>query len=162
MRCLLIDDDIPTVEALCDIINWRENGISQILTAHNIQDAKLLFDANVPDLIICDIEMPRGSGIDMIKWVRENGYDCAFIFLTCHESFDFASTAISYNADSYLVKPLDKHKLEAVLLKSVETLQRKRMLGEYSKLGLTWLKNKDLVEKKLLERCPHRHHLAEA
>lgn len=147
MRCLLIDDDIPTVEVIRDMMDWREYGVSQVMTAHNIQDAKLLFDAGVPDLIVCDIEMPRGSGIDMIKWVRDRGYDCAFIFFTCHESFDFASTAISYSADSYLVKPFDKYKLEAALLKAVETLKRKRMLGEYSKLGLTWLKNKDLVEK---------------
>ncbi|MFC5407157.1 helix-turn-helix domain-containing protein [Cohnella soli] len=147
MRCLLIDDDIPTVEALRDIMDWSEYGITQLMTAHNIQDAKALFDAEVPDLVICDIEMPRGSGIDMIKWVRENGYDCAFIFFTCHESFDFASTAISYNADSYLIKPLDKQRLEPVLYKAIESLKRKRTLGEYSKLGLTWLKNKDLVEK---------------
>ncbi|MHA6530058.1 response regulator transcription factor [Paenibacillus sp. BAC0078] len=147
MRCLLIDDDIPTVEALLGIVKWNEYGITEVLTAYNIQDAKQLFDSGAPDLIICDIEMPRGSGIDMIKWAREHEYDGGFIFLTCHESFSFASKAISYNADSYLVKPLDKHELEAALRKSIEALKKKMMMGEYSKMGLAWLKNKDLVEK---------------
>lgn len=79
-----------------------------MLTAHNIQDAKQLFEHGEPDLMICDIEMPRGSGIELIKWARERQYEGGFIFLTCHESFTFASQAISYDADSYLVKPLDK------------------------------------------------------
>ncbi|ULO08997.1 helix-turn-helix domain-containing protein [Paenibacillus sp. 19GGS1-52] len=147
MRCMLIDDDIPTVEALRGIVNWDEFGITEVQTAHNIQDAKQLFDSGEPDLIICDIEMPRGSGIDMIQWTRERQYEGGFIFLTCHESFSFASKAISYNADSYLVKPLDKQELEAALRKSIELLKKKIMMGEYSKLGLAWLKNKDLVER---------------
>ncbi|MRN52053.1 helix-turn-helix domain-containing protein [Paenibacillus monticola] len=147
MRCMLIDDDIPTVKALLSIVNWEEFGITEVLTAYNIQDAKQMFGSGEPDLIICDIEMPRGSGIDMIKWARERQYEGGFIFLTCHESFSFASKAISYNVDSYLVKPLDKQELEAALQKSMETLKKKMMMGEYSKMGLAWLKNIDLVER---------------
>ncbi|WP_438496043.1 response regulator transcription factor [Paenibacillus sp. IHBB 3054] len=144
---MLIDDDIPTVKALLDIVNWRELGLTEVVSAYNIQDAKQLFDSGEPDLIICDIEMPRGSGIDMIQWARARQYEGGFIFLTCHESFDFASKAISYNADSYLVKPLDKQELEAALRKSIELLKKRMLMGEYSKLGLAWLKNKDLVER---------------
>lgn len=147
MRCMLIDDDIPTIEALRGIVNWEEFGITEVLTAHNIQDAKQLFEHGEPDLMICDIEMPRGSGIELIKWARERQYEGGFIFLTCHESFTFASQAISYDADSYLVKPLDKQELEAALRKSMDTLKNKIMLGEYSKLGHAWLKNQDLIER---------------
>ncbi|WP_372635554.1 helix-turn-helix domain-containing protein [Cohnella sp.] len=147
MRCLLIDDDIPTVEALLRIVNWSSFGIREPMTAYNIQDAKLLFEAERPDLILCDIEMPRGSGLDMIEWARDRGYGGGFIFFTCHESFEFASAAISYGADAYLVKPLDKPKLEAAVGKAVDALKMRRMLGEYSKLGLSWLKNKTWVEK---------------
>lgn len=147
MRCLLIDDDIPTVEVLRDIIRWDGYGFSQVLEAHNILEAKSCFEGGPPDLIICDIEMPRGTGLEMIQWVREQGCDCAFIFFTCHESFAFASTALTYNADSYLIKPLDESKLDEALLRSLEALKRRRTLGEFSRHGLAWLRNKDLVEK---------------
>lgn len=147
MRCLLIDDDVPTVEVLRDIVRWDDYGFSQVMEAYNIMEAKACFEAAPPDLIICDIEMPRGSGMEMIQWVRERENDCAFIFFTCHESFEFASTALNYNADSYLVKPLDERKLATVLSRSVEALKRRRMLGEYSRHGLSWLRNKDLVER---------------
>ncbi|MGE6573827.1 response regulator transcription factor [Paenibacillus xylanexedens] len=146
MKCMLIDDDVPTVQVLTDIIPWGEYGFSEVSRAHCVQDAQMLFAAGIPDLVICDIEMPRGSGIEMIQWIRERGYDCAFIFFTCHENFDFASTAISYNADSYLLKPLNQEKLEAAVLKAVGGLKWRRQLGEYQKFGMAWLKNKGLVE----------------
>lgn len=147
MRCLLIDDDVPTVEVLRDIVRWNDYGFSHVMEAHNIMEAKFCFEAGPPDLIICDIEMPRGTGLEMIQWVREQGCDCAFIFFTCHESFDFASTALTYNADSYLIKPLDERKLDEALLRSLEALKRRRKLGEYSRHGLAWLRNKDLMER---------------
>lgn len=147
MRCLLIDDDAPTLEALCSIIRWEDYGFSQVVKAHNIAEAKSGFSTGAPDLIICDIEMPQGSGIAMIQWVREQGYDCAFIFFTCHESFEFASTALKYHADSYLIKPIDERLLKDALLRSVESLRRRSRLGEYRKHGLAWLRNKALVEK---------------
>ncbi|WP_261301632.1 response regulator transcription factor [Paenibacillus andongensis] len=147
MKCLMIDDDIPTVEVMRDFIDWNSLGIGAVLTAHNITDAKVLIDADKPDIIICDIEMPRGSGLDMIKWVRDNHHDCAFIFFTCHENFEFASTAISYNTDAYLIKPFDKSKVEAALAKTVNSLRAKNQLQAYSQFGASWLKNKSFVEQ---------------
>lgn len=146
MQCMLIDDDIPTVQVLREIIPWPSYGFTDVSQAHCVQDAQMLFAAGVPDLVICDIEMPRGSGIEMIQWIRERGYDCAFIFFTCHESFDFASTAISFDADSYLLKPLNQEKLEAAVMKAVGGLRWRRQMGEYQKFGKAWLKNKGLVE----------------
>lgn len=147
MKCLLIDDDLPTIEVMRDLINWETFGIDSVLTAHNIWDAQALFRADAPDIVICDIEMPRGSGMDMIQWVRDEKYDCAFLFFTCHESFDFASTAISYDADAYLIKPFNKSKIEAALAKTVNSLIKKNKLDEYRQFGEAWLKNKGFVEQ---------------
>ncbi|MFD2879752.1 response regulator [Paenibacillus rhizoplanae] len=150
---MLIDDDIPTIEALRGIVNWEEFGITEVLTAHNIQDAKQLFENGDPDLIICDIEMPRGSGIDMIKWARDRQYEGGFIFLTCHESFTFASKAISYDADSYLVKPLDKQELEAALRKSMDTLKNKNHVRRIQQAGPCMAEEPGSDRTQLLERC---------
>ncbi|WP_274652154.1 response regulator transcription factor [Paenibacillus humicola] len=147
MQCLLIDDDIPTVEVLRDFIDWNGLGIDHVYTAHNFADAKALVERHAPDIVICDIEMPKGSGIDMIKWVRENHYDCAFLFFTCHESFEFASTAIAYDTDAYLIKPFDKLKIESVLRKTVHSLINQNKLQQYQQFGERWLKNKGVVEQ---------------
>ncbi|WP_391557116.1 helix-turn-helix domain-containing protein [Robertmurraya sp.] len=161
MQCLLIDDDIPTLEVLRDFIDWELFNIFDIVFAHNIAEAKELIEANVPEIIICDIEMPKGTGIDLIKWVRENNYNSAFIFFTCHENFEFASNAISYHADAYLTKPFEKNKIEATLAKVVESYLKKNQIYEFSQYGSYWLKNKGLVEKSfwndiLFENIPSR------
>ena len=61
MRCMLIDDDIPTVQVLTELIPWTAYGFNEVSQAHCVQDAQTLFAAGTPDLVICDIEMPRGS-----------------------------------------------------------------------------------------------------
>lgn len=147
MYCLLIDDDIPTIDVLKDVLDWPKFGITKVRSAHNIHDAMRLFEECVPDIVICDIEMPKGSGLELIRWVRENDYDCAYIFFTCHQSFEFASEAITYHADAYLTKPFDRSKLEVALLKAIDNLKKIRMQDEYSRYGEKWINNKDRVER---------------
>jgi two-component system response regulator YesN len=147
MYCLLIDDDVPTIHVLRDMIDWAKFGVTKIESAHNIFDAMHLFEERVPDIIICDIEMPKGSGLDMIRWVRERNYDCAYIFFTCHQSFEYASAAITYHADAYLTKPFEPSKLEVELLRVIDHLRKHREQDEYSRYGQKWITNKDRVEQ---------------
>ena len=79
MRCLLVDDDLTTLNVIRDFVNWKLYGINAVDTACNIANAKALINENMPDVIICDIEMPKGSGW-IIKWVREK-YKCQSFFL---------------------------------------------------------------------------------
>jgi len=146
MKVLLVDDDIPTLEVIRDSIHWDAFGITTVYSAYNISDSKIIIEDNKPEVIICDIEMPKGSGIDLLKWVRENGYQSEFIFLTCHESFEFASTAINYNAVAYVTKPFDNNKTEAAIAKAVDSVIKKTHLQEYSEYGRFWVENKSVVE----------------
>jgi two-component system, response regulator YesN len=146
MRVLIVDDDIPTVEVIKASINWKSYGVNTIETAYNIQCAKEQISANVPDIIISDIEMPKGSGIDLIKWVRENNYTSEFIFLTCHESFEFASMAINYEASAYVLKPFNILKTEAAVAKVAANIIKNSHLHEYSNYGKYWINSKGFME----------------
>lgn len=145
MRAIIVDDDLLTVEAIRDSINWRVMGIDEVDTAHNVAGAKKLFEKGVPDVVICDIEMPKGSGIDLLKWIRKNEYKSEFIFLTCHESFEFASTALEYNAISYITKPFNIDKTEVAIAKAVEKIKKERHLNEYSEYGEYWVNNRKIM-----------------
>ncbi len=147
MKILLVDDDIPTLEVIRDSIRWEAYGIHTVHTAYNISDAEKLIEEHSPEVVMCDIEMPRGSGIDLLKWVREKGYKSEFIFLTCHESFGFASTAINYNAVAYITKPFNKSIVEAALSKTADVVAKKAQLQEYSTYGKYWMDSKAVVEQ---------------
>jgi len=147
MHCLLIDDDIPTLEALQYIVNWSELGIQKINTVTNIHDAKQLLNNQHVDIMICDIEMPRGSGLDLLKWTYEKKLNSRFIFLTCHDSFEFASEAIQYNVDAYILKPINPSKLIAAVAKSTEQLRNKLETTKLQQLSEHWIKNVKVVER---------------
>lgn len=147
MKLLIVDDDIPTVELLRNSIRWDVLKIGQIYTAYNISMAKPILENKLVEIVICDIEMPMGSGLDLLIWARENQLKCEFIFLTCHESFEFASTAIKYQANSYVLKPFRPDRITEEVIKAIEKVDRENRLEEYSRYGSYWMENKASVER---------------
>ncbi|HHX61796.1 MAG TPA: response regulator [Epulopiscium sp.] len=147
MKLIIIDDDLQTVEVVKESINWEVFGIHDVQIAFNIEGAKKHFIKNTPDLVICDIEMPKGTGLDLIKWARENKFKTEFIFFTCHESFEFVSTALHYNAISYITKPFNIDKVEMMVEKAIKKIEKERYLEEYKQFGKNWLSNKKIIQE---------------
>lgn len=145
MRLIIVEDDLLTAEVVRDSISWGVFGIHDVQMAHNVAGAIKLFEENVPDIVICDIEMPKGSGLDLLKWVRSNNYKSEFIFLTNHENFQFASTALEYNAIGYITKPFNIEKTKVAISKAVDKIRKENQLQQYSEYGQYWLENKKLI-----------------
>ena len=126
MEAIVIDDDMPTVDVIVRSIDWKKYNIEKVHTAYNISAAKEVFESSPIELAVCDIEMPKGSGLDLLKWVREKSYDAEFIFLTSHEKFDYARQAIEYNASGYVVKPFNSDRMEAELTTALQRISKKK------------------------------------
>jgi len=139
MRVLIVDDDIATVDVIKNTVGWDGLKVKEVFSAYNIKDAKTIISDNDIDIIISDIEMPQGSGIDLLEWYREEGYDGEFLLLTCHESFDYATHAMKLRAFEYLLKPFEVTVMEATLKKIIRDLSEKRNLKETSEYG-KWVK----------------------
>ncbi|MCK9374679.1 MAG: response regulator transcription factor [Syntrophobacterales bacterium] len=56
------------------------------------------------DLVILDIGMPRGSGLDVAKWIKTSHPDIEVLILTMHKSMDHLKAAMKAKADGYLLK----------------------------------------------------------
>ena len=139
MQVLIVDDDMATVDVIQNTVNWKMLEVSRIYTAYNISSAKKILLENPIDVIISDIEMPQGSGLDLLEWFREQELPGKFLLLTCHESFDYATYAIKYHASEYLLKPFDVNVMEAALKKIIQKIRQERLLLENSELG-KWAK----------------------
>ena len=107
MNILLVDDDIPTMDLILSSIDWPAIGIEKVHTAYSISPAKQILLNNSIDLVISDIEMPKGSGLELLQWIREQGIPTEFVLLTCHEKFEYAATAIKMEVMEYIIKPFD-------------------------------------------------------
>ncbi len=147
MNVLIVDDDLSTVACIRSSMDWESFGIGQVFTAYSKKGALEVLKRQKIDIVICDIEMPMGSGLELLAEIRDMSYDCDFIFLTCHDSFDFASAALSYQAASYILKPFQPEVLEAELLKTIKNQKVRRSIYESSRYGEYWLKNKLDIER---------------
>ncbi len=122
MNAIIIDDDMPTADVIQSTMDWSALGIDQVHVCYNIASAKKLFESNPIEIAICDIEMPMGSGLELLQWVREREYRTEFIFLTSHERFDYASTAIRYHASGYVVKPFNQSRMEQEIIAAAQKI----------------------------------------
>lgn len=139
MRVLIVDDDMVTVDVIKNTVHWEELGITNVYTAYHMEAAERILLDSGADIVISDIEMPKGSGIDLLGWIREQEMDIEIILLTCHENFGYASDALKLHAAEYLLKPFDTEAMEQTLRKTICQIREKRALVEESMYG-KWVK----------------------
>lgn len=141
MNVLIVDDQIHVAKGVESGVNWSGLGIEGVFLAHSMREAQQTFAMETIDIIISDIEMPMGSGLDLITWVREQYPQTECIFLTAHEDFDYARTAIKLGSFDYLVQPIQYDELEKVVARAIEKIQLTSRKEALSVLGSYWQDN---------------------
>lgn len=71
MNILLVDDERLAVEVMNRMIDKEKYGFSTIYKALSMKQAQQICEETDIDIIICDIEMPRGSGLDFVQWLLD-------------------------------------------------------------------------------------------
>ncbi|MBQ6416858.1 MAG: response regulator, partial [Butyrivibrio sp.] len=87
MNVLLVDDDRFVIAALQKGIAWESLGFTEVFTAGEINSAKEIINSNKIDLLLSDIDMPHGTGLDLLSFLREQGNKVPTIFLTNYADF---------------------------------------------------------------------------
>lgn len=141
MEILLVDDEVYTIRILQTAIDWESHGVDQVWSALGVARAKEIVREHPVDLIICDIEMPKETGLDFLTWIRENRYDTEMILLTCHTDFSYAKQALGLGAYDYCVKPVIVEDIERVIAEALVHIQEKR------KMRQAW-EEKDYLERR--------------
>lgn len=145
MNILLVDDDEYIVQAIRKRIRWNELNIENVYAAYNIRQAKELLAEVSIQILVCDIELPQGSGLDLLSWIREQEYEIQTIFLTCYAEFEYAQRAIELKSLNYYLKPVDYKKLEQGIREAVERAEEKSRQLTYKKESEYWKKNHEMI-----------------
>lgn len=122
---LIVDDELAIREGLATIINWNDYGYRVVDTAANAVEARHKYTLYTPDLMIVDIRMPGGSGLDLIEELRAEDPEIHIIILSGYADFSYAQRALSLGTDGYLLKPVDEDELQQYLLKLSGELSQK-------------------------------------
>ncbi len=145
MKLLMVNDAVETVQTMQEEIPWSSYGISQVDVAYNADEAKVKIAGHIPDILLCDIEMPGDNGITLIRWIRENNYDIDCILLTCHADFDYAREAVSLKCQEYILMPADYETIGRTILKTVHRRQKRIQDAKLMEYGKSWISEKELA-----------------
>ncbi|AIQ12475.1 response regulator [Paenibacillus durus] len=142
---LIVDDEKLAVAGIISVLNRDKLHISQIHSAYNINQAKEIFLKQPVDVMLCDIEMPSGSGLELLDWVNNNYPGTVSVILTCHADFEYAKKAVQLNSLDYILKPVPPHELEAIVKKAIEKLHEDQAQAQLSIYGHYWFQNQPLL-----------------
>ncbi len=130
MNLLIVDDEYYSVELLKGILDWKEMGFREVYTAYSMLQAQDILRSSSVDIMLCDIEMPRGSGLDLLEWIRAQKFRIECIFLTCHAKFDYAQSAIKLDSVDYILKPVEEDHLRDAISRAIHRLNRVALVEE--------------------------------
>ena len=125
-QLLVVDDALTTLEILQR--NLTSQGY-QVYTAQKVAEALKILEVTPIDLVITDFKMPKVSGLDLIKHVRENLKNTEVIMITGYASIEGAVRAIKTGAEEYLAKPFTDEELFSAVKRALDKLDI-RMAGQ--------------------------------
>lgn len=71
MKVLLVDDEKLALDGLRMVTEVQKDLVDQVFTASSAAEAKKILEEEVIDVVVTDIEMPMGSGLSLLRWLRE-------------------------------------------------------------------------------------------
>lgn len=111
----IVDDEKLMVEDLLNSIPWLENGFEVIGFNTNAQIALSEIVAQKPDVVFCDLKMPRFDGIELIKRIKEKFADTEYVMLSAYEEFEACRSFYRMDGFDYILKPLEQDAAALVL-----------------------------------------------
>lgn len=114
LKVVLVDDEPWALEGLRTIIDWEELGFQICQCCQCGEDALEAVQYWKPEVLVTDIRMPDFSGIELIGRLRKAGLPTTVVITSGYSDFDVAREAINYHAYQYLLKPLERDRVEAM------------------------------------------------
>ena len=112
MTILLIDDDETVLRTVGRFLDARGHTVRATSSA---SEALRLMEAQPPDLVVCDIQMPEMDGVAFLRVVRERCPDVPVVLMTGYATVDTAVAALRLGAADYLRKPIKLEELQACI-----------------------------------------------
>lgn len=119
-RVLVIDDE-PDIRELLEITLMRM-GVESC-AAFDVQSAYKAIQENEVDLILTDMKLPDGNGLDIVRYVAERYPNIPIAVITAHGSMDMAVESMKSGAFDFVSKPIDINKLRQLINQALKVKQ---------------------------------------
>jgi len=115
-KILYVDDEVSALKVLSAII--KKAGFD-VITASTAEEAISLLKKTEVNIIILDYRLPGMDGIDMLKWLKQEGIKVPTVMLTAYGTIEKAVEAMKLGAYHYLIKPVDPELLINVINEAI-------------------------------------------
>jgi two-component system response regulator YesN len=148
---LIVDDDQFIREGLKRLIDWDELGITLLDEAEGGYEALEMMERQQPHILLTDIRMPRGDGLQLIEQVRLRNWSTFIVVLSGYNDYTYVRQAMKFQVEDYLLKPVDAAELKEIMLTCSERyrsqwiqeqLQRESFQLLRNNIFLRWAQNR--------------------
>lgn len=141
---LLIVDDIPSVvEGMYVGILWENLGFQEVFTAYNALEAKSVLRRTTIDVMLCDIQMPVESGLELYQWTQHQGMEIRTIFLTSHAEFEYVSRVLKMGGFDYIVQPASYADIYSSVQRAVRDIENDKRRKKIEEIGKIFSRDED-------------------
>lgn len=119
MKVVIIDDENRTRNLIRKMVESFGLDVTCNAEGQDLKSGLKVIQEEDPDIVLLDIQMPDGSGFDLLNLVENKRFKV--IFITAHE--EFAIKAIKFSAFDYILKPIDADELEKTLKKAITEIK---------------------------------------
>ena len=127
IKAILIDDEQSARNVLTSLLKRTSFNLDIIASCSNLEDGVAQIKKLQPNVVFLDVQMPNYAGYEIVKFFDK--IDFEIIFVTAYDQY--AIKAFELNAIDYLVKPIDRKKLDFTLQKLIGRINEKTALIDY-------------------------------
>lgn len=118
-KLLIVDDEPQILEGMKRTLNWEEYGFHLIETCETGAEAIAKSVEIMPDIAIFDVRIGPDLGYEIIQKLNELRLPTKYIIMSGYSEFEYAQAAIRCGVKDYLLKPVDRSKLQKVIEKII-------------------------------------------
>ena len=121
-KVLIIDDENRTRDFVKKMIDSFNLDLDVFTDGENVETGIEAINRIQPDILLLDIQMPDGTGFDVLNSIETKNFEV--IFITAYQ--EYAIKAIKFSALDYILKPIDSEELHSSIITAIDSLEFKR------------------------------------
>lgn len=126
-KVVIAEDEKLIRTGIAESIDWNALDAEVVGLAKNGTEAYSLIVKHDPDILLTDIQMTGGDGLELIRLVNGSHPDIKIIIISGYNNFSYAQRAIQLGVKEYILKPIDLDQLFGTLEKLVDAIKAKRL-----------------------------------
>lgn len=128
-KMIIVDDNPLDRRGVARICDWEALGVQVAGSCASALEALDEMDRLQPDIVLTDVQMPVMDGIEFGAVLRERYPQIKLVFMSSHDDFTYARSALMLEAGDYVLKPIRKHEMQAAVAKVADKLTAERALS---------------------------------